>query len=351
VATNGHTTTPAAEEAPRPPKPIVVHFFDRSVREIAAIVLHVPDLDVEELAPSPNDDDDADSDLPPEAEILATGRPAVDPACVLEYARKHLETPGCEELCAKLKAAPTGEAERGTGEGGVAAPPLRLLDISRGRIMRVYRSSQRRAGTAGRDSEGDSGGSAPEGGHDPARPQQQSCIWLARGANFFSAALRVEADIDLSTSDVGSDEVVVPRLLPQQQLVEVFHAEHTTGRSFGHPFLLRVAAGERAKKIGERLQAKLCVPSNEINHHWRLVLSDEGSSRDGEAGISRRVVLNDTDEWPLGRSCLPISSDQLCWDPNGPAFCLERPHPAHLSRSPAPARAPRYQKPLTIRAR
>lgn len=296
-------------------RPVVVHFFDQQVREVGACVFHVTDVDAEEL---PLGDDEPERDSHMDGSMPTTGRCSVDPSEVLEMCRRHLDLQGNEQLRAKLALA----------GGGL---PLRLLDISRGRIRNVQKD-------AGHPS---AGTGTPEVDSEVASPMElvSPRVWPARGHNFLACALRVEPDCDsvgeaVTEQDLPDGDVSEERAA---QMVEVFHAE-PNGHAFGHPFLLRVASGERAASIFRRLQVKLVVPECELRM-WNLLLVDE----------DMRTPLEETDEWPIGRT-LPLERGCLPWSPKAAAFCVERLHPAHRARSPVAGRSLRMQKPLTIRA-
>merc|ERR1719482_2294094 len=82
-------------------RPVALHFFDASVREVGVCVVHLPDAVEElrhELGMAMEEDavrdaeDDRESDSSQET-WNTTGRPAVDPGQVLELARQHLLSP------------------------------------------------------------------------------------------------------------------------------------------------------------------------------------------------------------------------------------------------------------------
>lgn len=271
---------------------------------------------------------------------METGRPQVDPVEVLELARRFLEQPENANLCSSL--APPSAAQK--------LPLLRLVDIERQRIRAVYRPSTSGAtSTTASNSPMDSSTS-----RESERPE----LWSRKCGccNFFSNALRVEPDWDCDEEPVlpettlqGSDGVPRRR---RAQMVEVFHCDQRHGQEFGHPFLLRMPAGEKAQHTAERLKAKLKVPEEELSL-WRLVLVTN----------DMRTIMNEQDEWPGVNSqrMLDNSSEndslehsRPAWSCSAPAFCIERLHPAHRTRSPVGsavtrASALRGQKPLMIR--
>jgi len=169
------------------------------------------------------------------------------------------------------------------------------------------------------------------------------------GSNLFCAALRVEPDED----DRPPADEAEPGPQRPAQLVEVVHAE-STGRVFGHPFLLRVAEGASGADIRAQLQAKLGVPDGELSQ-WRLRVATPRELTESES-VSR-------DDKPLGErlrdgDLLPLRSLErggsaggpLAWSSLADALVIERPHPARLARSPTAGRGLRGQRPLTIRA-
>ncbi|CAK0892700.1 unnamed protein product, partial [Prorocentrum cordatum] len=122
-------------------RPVALHFFDAGVREVGAAIVHVPEPGVEEEeeagpaperpAPAAPGDDDQDSESGADVGAV-TGRPAVDPAEVLELAGRHLAAnPG---LLARMLPAglppPKEGGRRGPGPAGArraVARPRREL--------------------------------------------------------------------------------------------------------------------------------------------------------------------------------------------------------------------------------
>lgn len=315
-------------------RPVAVHFFGVDVREVGAHIFHVGELEADGHHPG---EEEHESD---EDSSMETGRPQVDPVEVLELARRFLEQPENANLCSSL--APPSAAQK--------LPLLRLVDIERQRIRAVYRPSTSGAtSTTASNSPMDSSTS-----RESERPE----LWSRKCGccNFFSNALRVEPDWDCDEEPVlpettlqGSDGVPRRR---RAQMVEVFHCDQRHGQEFGHPFLLRMPAGEKAQHTAERLKAKLKVPEEELSL-WRLVLVTN----------DMRTIMNEQDEWPGVNSQRmldnSIENDSLehsrpAWSCSAPAFCIERLHPAHRTRSPVGsavtrASALRGQKPLMIR--
>lgn len=317
---------------PRPPvclggrRPVALHFFNSSVCEVGACILHVSGCDVENL---PKEDDQGSRAGENGPDVPITGRPTIDPLEVLELARQYLDHPARAELRSKL--APRDMLDEKL--------PLRLLDVVRGRIRAVSRSGN---------------SNEPDNCAHDVMTAKDCCreVWPARGANFLAAALRVEVDWEPGAEEIRrpflrqgsaqermSDEVADTALPGTHgaQLVEVFHAE-SSGHAFGHPFLLSVFNGERASSIAKRLQTKLDVPDIELRQ-WRLVFVDDEMIRE---------TLDEADEWPIGKRA-HMDNVQEGDSTNAPAFCIERLHPAHRGVSPSVTRAMRAQKPLTIR--
>lgn len=342
---------------PSPPlprrRPVAVHFFGNDVREVGAHIFHIGDL---ETALAGEDDLDSEDEV-----ISATARPAIDPAEVLELARRFLMLPENVDTCAKLappSAVHPPSSEHESGDASARVPLLRLVDIERQRIRAVYRppSSSAASETAAPR--------APPADDSSVRCSQRPEIWQRgpRSFNFFANALRVEPDWDCDleptpceTNLQGADGT--PQRRPAQ-MAEVYHSDQRNSE-FGHPFLLRMTAGDQGKHMIERVKAKLNVPDEELKL-WRfcLVVNDM-------RGVRSTTIVNDLDEWPSlenQRLLDDVSEDpsatpdhsRVAWSPLAPAYCIERLHPAHRIRSPVGspitrASALRGQKPLMIR--
>jgi len=411
---------PARPSPPMPRRrPVAVHFFGNDVREVGAHIFHVGDVEVESLHAG---EDELDSE---DEVISATARPTIDPAEVLELARRFLMLPGNEDLCRKLappsaahppferdagdasmeavrersrsrerpQAAPPSTTERDdatddgagqagtgqrlrrlaalnttepTGRGDNEVPLLRLVDIDRQRIRAVYRpSSSVGEGTATR---------GPAADESSARGRQRPVIWQrgSRSFNFFANALRVEPDWDCDLEPLpcesnlqGTDGSPQRR---RAQMAEVYHTDQRHS-DFGHPFLLRMTAGDQGTQMVERVKAKLNVPDEELKL-WRfcLVVQDvrrENGDYNRVAVVRSTGAVNDLDEWPSLESqrltddasedpSTPSDHSRPFWSSHAPAYCIERLHPANRTRSPVGspitrASALRGQKPLMIR--
>jgi len=292
---------------PRPPadrrRPVMIHFFDDSVREVGACMLHVPDLDVD----MDNAAEDSDADQR-RRRPLVTGRPAVDTREILTLARRHLEDAQNSKLRATL--APPDAYVRAAETERLPLFPLRLMDASCGRIRAVCRCVDATAE------------SADDADSFESRQKKPDWFWEPLGDNLFAAALRIEPDYD---SHLG---------LAEGSLVEVFHQEHG-GHSFGHPFLMRVDDGESAASVTLRLQEKLKVPTEEMRS-WKVQVL---------AGGHRSQLVEDM--------TMPAKATvtKAAYDPAQMSLILERLHPAQRSRSPLANRNLRLHKPLTIRSR
>lgn len=296
----------------RVPGPVVLHFFDNAVREVGACVIQV--------SPVEEDSNDAMQDDMPLL-LLSSGRPALDPAEVLELARRHLALP--EQAALRQKIFPKLGANEDL--------PLRLIDVSDSRIRAVHRSSFERTN-----------------GELPA-----TRFWPAVGQNVFFSALRVEPDCDDedAQADAGpsSERQADADDIQNAQLVEVFHSDRdrTFPLPFGHPFLMRMVDGERAiSSMPKRLQAKLGVAEREAQS-WKLLRVDGSPSRNNRTPVA--TMVDELDAWEVPRHALLAHGAN--WLPTGDAFCLERRHPlTYRGLSPAQSTV-RQQKALTIRAR
>eukprot|EP00928_Gymnodinium_smaydae_P024753 TRINITY_DN1993_c1_g7_i1.p1 TRINITY_DN1993_c1_g7~~TRINITY_DN1993_c1_g7_i1.p1 ORF type:complete len:1641 (-),score=350.73 TRINITY_DN1993_c1_g7_i1:284-5206(-) len=345
-------------------RPVVVHFFSAAVVEVGAVVLHLPNADGDsdsrgaERAARPADEaeeDDENGDA-----SLSYGRPALDAREVLELARRHLDLPCHAELRAQLLPRP-GQKAAGDLSDPAARLPLRLVDVTRGRLSAVFRCREATAAAEDQKSAGD----VSDRADGPALEERPAWSWPARGINLFACALRVEPDWDydppapavadgsgdsskelpaehhVGANGAGSD-AMWPSPAAPAQMAEVFHCDGSQQQAiaFGHPFLLRVARGETARSVALRIQAKLGVPDADLRLVRLLAV-------DGDL----RSVLDEADEWPIGRSSLPATA-QAGWSPSALALCLERPHPARQSRSRSPTNGRQLRhRPLTIASR
>jgi len=199
-------------------------------------------------------------------------------------------------------------------------------------------------------------------------------IWQrgSRSFNFFANALRVEPDWDCDLEPLpcesnlqGTDGSPQRR---RAQMAEVYHTDQRHS-DFGHPFLLRMTAGDQGTHMVERVKAKLNVPDEELKL-WRfcLVVQDvrrENGDYNRVAVVRSTGAVNDLDEWPSLESqrltddasedpSTPSDHSRPFWSSHAPAYCIERLHPANRTRSPVGspitrASALRGQKPLMIR--
>jgi len=362
-------------------RPVIVHFFDASVHEVGAAVLHPRDMAHEahgdegsehsprERVEPPSIDRPAvrlreadvasdlgaygDSDCPPDD--CETGRPALDPEEVLELARRHAESPGNEGLLAKLWAAAKAEGHLVAHEPR-RAPPLRLLDTFEGRIRRVYRQRasspteepepEPAGGESGAGVVAEASACGRQGPRLRKRPRPAPVVWPARGRNMFLRALRVEVDTDRPAVAEAAAEGSAT------SVVEVIQVE-PSGQLFGHPFLLRAPLAASGAILRAGLQAKLGLADSEVSQ-WRLkvVTPRELKARapmpKDEQPIGER--LRDSDSFP-SRAGLEMDRGMPVWSPASCRLCIERANPARLTtRSPTVSRGLRIQKPLAIKA-
>jgi hypothetical protein len=136
------------------------------------------------------------------------------------------------------------EAQRNLAwEWGISGP-LRVLEVSEGRLHRHYRSDA------------------------PLRS-----LALFSRSNIFYHCLRVEADPDSNLPDGHT-------------LLEIYHCDRQSQQAFGQPILLAVAPGEKSGSIKNRCKTKLQVPDMEFKS-WRLV----------RCARSVRTHLKDDEAW------------------------------------------------------
>eukprot|EP00440_Ansanella_granifera_P021784 gb/GFBE01023649.1/.p1 GENE.gb/GFBE01023649.1/~~gb/GFBE01023649.1/.p1 ORF type:complete len:1458 (+),score=331.24 gb/GFBE01023649.1/:1-4374(+) len=286
--------------APAGHRPIAIHFFDSSVCEVGACILHVKD---------PSLEDDDRGDLP------ETGRPDVNPKEVLELARQYLlDAKGDDGEQLRRRFASRRESDQAAAAAEAPTlPPLRLLEVCTGRIRSVCRQRSRPAD----DEEG---------------PIPLPC-WPGRGENFFYDALRVEPDWECEGEEAA-------------QLVEVFTADLASDNPFGHPFLIKVPQGKEVKNVVADVQDKIGISGIEMKQMGCRCLMAEGEN---SQSTRKLVELQDDMTWPTERSEQPAAGQLAEWSPANAALCIERPHPMDVGRMIMHQRA-LQNKGLTIRA-
>lgn len=174
--------------------------------------------------------------------------------------------------------------------------PLRLLEVSDGRIFEIYRQE-----TAIR-----------------------SLQCLTKG-NIFYHSLRVEADPEGALRSQPNEG----------KLLDIFHCDRQSQQVFGQPFLLNAAPGEKAAALKTRIKAKLRVPDVEFKS-WRLV----------RAGRTQKAHLKDDEAWDVDPRRVEEQGLNCRSDPADARLCVEHSHPNPCGRM---ARQSRHNKPLTIR--
>jgi len=140
-------------------------------------------------------------------------------------------------------------------EWGIAWP-LRALEVSDGRLHKLYRPDE-----------------------------QLRSLACCNKSNVIFHCVRVEADPD--SGSMAEDE----------QLIEVYHCDRSSKQAFGHPLLLPAAPGEKAGSLKSRCKERLQVPEAEFKS-WRLVRSGTRMERQH---------LKDDEPWdadPEARICL-----------------------------------------------
>lgn len=117
-------------------------------------------------------------------------------------------------------------------------------------------------------------------------------------ANLFYHCLRVEADPENVHAPMSAND--------GQKLVELYHCDRATQQSFGQPFLMSIAPGEKSLQVKNRIKAKLRIPDMEFKT-WRLIRINRGAVP--------RTHLKDDDAWDLDS----VGTDvKICIEHNRP---------------------------------
>ncbi|CAE8707518.1 unnamed protein product, partial [Polarella glacialis] len=122
-------------------RPLAIHFFDASVCEVGACILHVAETEVLDQESIPVEGEVANNEFFSGLTMTSiTGRPAVRPAEILALARRHLAD-AQDATGRPLRQRLFGGDEKDGSRAAAPAdeiPPLRLVEVCNGRIRAVY---------------------------------------------------------------------------------------------------------------------------------------------------------------------------------------------------------------------